>query len=536
MPESNKEQGEEPDQFINFKVPAVKLSKLFNTKEFELIIPDYQRDYAWPEDFVLTLLDDIKKSLIEGKRYRIGALTLLSEKEEAPEAGAEGNVSSTSEKNKPPTKLEIIDGQQRLVTLAILALNVFDREEKNTIPFSNQRFYAASQRKIYENNKLIKAYLDDNSELKEILKNEFRAGKYLEFSVWKVHDISEAFRYFDSLNSRGKPLSGVDILKAYHHGIIEKEERLRSESQNNPVDYDALLRSWEKYHDDYEAGNRSQREDRIDKIQKLFDDYLFPILNWQKGERSESLNLHNAEKFYGISHPESDHKLSCFEREDQGKSIFLLGRPFVSGSNFFEFINYYLELMEIVENKTAEYLHAPSFSNSSDRRRIFGLRALPDDEQTKEFDMNREFDVDQKSWYTNLLFKEAVFCFADRFRPVDKAGRTPAHWEKEFFAKHADTIRGLALWSYFPRCYYKTLGWKSIDNYAIGQFDDKGFEAFNRPMFRQIKENFDPEVIRRKLWEIKKIDDKYVEESLKNGPDVGFTVMKYKSLRYMSKR
>lgn len=128
---------------------------------------------------------------------------MLSEKEEASEAGAEGNAFPESEKYKAPTKLEIIDGQQRLVTLAILALNVFDREEKDTIPFSKQRFYAASQRKIYENNKVIKAYLDDNSELKEILKNEFRMGDSLKFSVWEVHDISEAFQYFDSLNSRG---------------------------------------------------------------------------------------------------------------------------------------------------------------------------------------------------------------------------------------------------------------------------------------------------------------------------------------------
>lgn len=35
---------------------------------------------------------------------------MLSEKEEASEAGAEGNASPESEKNKAPTKLEIIDG------------------------------------------------------------------------------------------------------------------------------------------------------------------------------------------------------------------------------------------------------------------------------------------------------------------------------------------------------------------------------------------------------------------------------------------
>lgn len=236
------------------------------------------------------------------------------------------------------------------------------------------------------------------------------------------------------------------------------EERLRCESQNTPIDFDALLRNWEKDQDQYsedEASNWSHRGERVNKIQKLVDDYLCPILNWQKGERSESLNRRNAEKFYGISHPESDHKLSCFEREDLGKSIFLLWRPFVSGSNFFEFINYYLELMEIVENKTAEYLHAPSLSNSLDRRRIFGLRALPDDDkEIKKFDLNREFDVDQKSWYTNLLFKEAVFASQTDSDRLIRPAEVLLIGRKTFLR----SMLSLALWSYFPRCYYETLG------------------------------------------------------------------------------
>lgn len=49
----------------------------------------------------------------------------------------------------------------------------------------------------------------------------------------------------------------------------------------------------------------------------------------------------------------------------------------------------------------------------------------------------------------------------------------------------------------FSTVLLRNLRWKSIDRYAVGQFDGKGFEVFNRPMFRQIKESFDPEVIRK---------------------------------------
>ena len=34
--------------------------------------------------------------------------------------------------------------------------------------------------------------------------------------------MSEAFQYFNSLNSRGKDLIGIDVLKAYHYGAMER--------------------------------------------------------------------------------------------------------------------------------------------------------------------------------------------------------------------------------------------------------------------------------------------------------------------------
>ena len=62
-------------------------------------IPEYQRPYKWSPQSVLTLINDIytafKNNMLE---YRIGTVVL----------------------HNTPTQLNIVDGQQRLTTLAIL--------------------------------------------------------------------------------------------------------------------------------------------------------------------------------------------------------------------------------------------------------------------------------------------------------------------------------------------------------------------------------------------------------------------------------
>ncbi|MDE8714612.1 DUF262 domain-containing protein [Veillonella atypica] len=62
-------------------------------------IPEYQRPYKWSSQSVLTLINDIytafKNNMLE---YRIGTVVL----------------------HNTPTQLNIVDGQQRLTTLAIL--------------------------------------------------------------------------------------------------------------------------------------------------------------------------------------------------------------------------------------------------------------------------------------------------------------------------------------------------------------------------------------------------------------------------------
>ena len=84
-----------------FKLAVRRLSKIFDTSEFELKIPAYQRDYAWPEDFVWQFLEDICAAVQDERVYRLGCITLF----EAPK-----------EQNPEKKKFEIIDGQQRLAS------------------------------------------------------------------------------------------------------------------------------------------------------------------------------------------------------------------------------------------------------------------------------------------------------------------------------------------------------------------------------------------------------------------------------------
>lgn len=77
------------------------LRKIFSS-DYEFVIPDYQRPYAWGKEQALQLLDDLEGALARDtdEPYFLGSIVLVKEGS-APKA-------------------EVIDGQQRLTTLSIL--------------------------------------------------------------------------------------------------------------------------------------------------------------------------------------------------------------------------------------------------------------------------------------------------------------------------------------------------------------------------------------------------------------------------------
>lgn len=562
-----------------FKLEVGVLSELFDTSKFELKIPAYQRDYAWPEDFVWQLLEDICAAVQDERVYRLGSITLFE---------------PSKEESTEKEKLEIIDGQQRLVTLTLVAHNVLEEDEKK-LPFSDQTFYPASQKRIYENNKIVKRYLEGKDDLKKNLKAEFLESKVLQFSVFKVKgDLSEAFQYFNSLNSRGKELIAIDVLKAYHCGVIDKatkefKEEIKKNSletpernrncirldltkgslrsiqnkafeifgstlvskdilkniqsiekfdlKNNELGFDSdslidfisykekeLLSVWDK---NERVNNNGCIEEGIETIQRLFDDYLCPILDWQSGNRSQVLNKQNVDKFYGIpSKKLFKNSYGCYKRERFGDPIFLLGHPFVSGFNFFEYINHYLKLMELAECKARKFCK----NEKGEISNIFG-KANRDLISEEENSLDNEFDVWRKSFRTNLLFKQSIFCFIDRFEPINSSGELIDNWDSSSFSrsKFDDVLNDLALWSFFPRCYAQRLTRQFVEKYVNAELELGECNVFKRPLFIEISRSFDPEEIRRRLFILRKVDGSQIEK-LRNKDETPSAKEKFESL------
>lgn len=203
------------------KLPLKEISidELFSGSERTVYeIPIYQRNYAWENDEISALVQDVydayKKD--EYSPYYIGTLVSY---------------------HKGDRVFEIIDGQQRLTTIRILL-------DALGIPYTNQLTYRARKKSddtlksIPNFNVDEKDYGIENgyryakSAIGEILPNEDRAGfiSYFKSNVHIIHyqvpkDI-DLNHYFEIMNSRGEQLEKHEIVKAnLMEKLADDEER-----------------------------------------------------------------------------------------------------------------------------------------------------------------------------------------------------------------------------------------------------------------------------------------------------------------------
>ena len=193
----------------------------------ELAIPEYQRPYRWTEVQIQRLLQDFKDYQAD-ERNRSG-------KESCP--FYLGSIILHQKENK----LNIIDGQQRLTTMALIA---YLTEEFRDLTL---RYKAPeSQQQIKHN---LAWLVSKKSQLADI---DFSA---IHITLVVTNSEDEAYRFFETQNTGGVRLKGPDIIKAHHLNVIDKSIPAKTrhyaalwESLNdiNPI-IDLLLRGryWE---------------------------------------------------------------------------------------------------------------------------------------------------------------------------------------------------------------------------------------------------------------------------------------------------
>ena len=284
-----------------FKTSVLDLISMPN-----LSIPDYQRPYKWDKKNIEQLLSDISKAIEESHKYgeaykyRIGTILIH---------------------NSPEGKLNIVDGQQRIISLALVYIFL---QSSFRCGLTDIRFTdSTSKQNIHDNYLFIKQWFS--------LKNEDEKNQFLkalkdtiEVIVITVEEESEAFQLFDSQNSRGRALYPHDLLKAYH---------LR-EMTSSLSEMEHAVKKWE----DHEP-----RE-----IKELFNDYLFPIYNWSKKTKTESFRDRNIDIFKGTDIKES---YTYSMRAFKSSPFFQIGEPFIAGGDFFEFVGHYLQTLDDIKKE-----------------------------------------------------------------------------------------------------------------------------------------------------------------------------------------
>ena len=219
------------------KAEILKIDDIF---KLNLSIPNYQRPYKWTIKNVQQLIDDLLQNFREGKKiYRIGTIVL----------------------NKDKDRSEIVDGQQRLITLSLL----LHKLGKDVSLLKEKPNHSISKNNITTNYNFLKNYNFTN-EFKDYLLNR------CEMVCIELNDLDEAFQFFDSQNARGKPLESYDLLKAYHlRDMRDKDERIIHQ----------CVERWEK----------SAMSNDINNLDKIINYILFRLRRWHYKENAEIFKL-----------------------------------------------------------------------------------------------------------------------------------------------------------------------------------------------------------------------------------------------------
>lgn len=313
-------------------------------------IPDYQRPYKWGVKNITDLLQDIDHAINEARlysdlKYRIGTVILHRE----------GKV------------LNVVDGQQRLISLTLLSYYL-DKDFDNSIikkKFTDKITLKHLQQNYQCINEWFSLRTEDEKSAFAKAMNDI-----LEVVVIYVGKESEAFQLFDSQNTRGRSLDPHDLLKAYH---------LR-EMHNDTYEMENAVNNWEVKD--------------VAKIRELFSDYLFPIWNWSRGRKTWEFTDKDIDTFKGVSH---DSHYTFARRAFKAMPCYQITEPFVAGNDFFEMVDHYLKLIKNIE------------AELNNNKKLENIRSCF---------QNQHCSIGMK--HVRKLYKAALLLYYDRFHMLDE--------------------------------------------------------------------------------------------------------------------
>lgn len=403
----------------------IKVKELLTNDNLK--IPSYQRPYKWTTKNVNQLIDDV---LIhkEKSEYRLGTLVVH-------------NHDGVS---------DIVDGQQRTITLTLIAYAITQKQNKTKEEEKALKSFDPKLLNLSFANDISKSNIQNN--YKQI---ERRIADFDEKSIWfflekctlvevVLDDISEAFQFFDSQNSRGKDLEPHDLLKAFH------------------------LREMNNFSTEEERKKTVEKWESLDtaKLSKLFSQHLFRIRNWSSGHSARYFSKNEVDVFKGVSPDIVENypfaamlRIAHFYVEEYNRSYhrnidkremvfpFQIDETIINGKRFFEMIEHYQIMIDNVKSK-----------EMSEKYPILNI--------IKTYEGS--FRTGDK--YIRNLFYCGLIYYIDKFGDKD----LPKAIDKIF------------VWAYSLRLKLQAVGLDSVDNFALNQ----GHSQIQ--LFKRIKETIKP--------------------------------------------
>ena len=397
---------------------VLTISELFKLEN--LHIPEYQRPYKWTLKNVNQLIEDIK-TFENHDKYRIGTIVF----------------------HKDDTNLNIVDGQQRIITLTLILSAIKNSEKKikdttlkNKLDAINI-FNPSFKNEITKNN-----IIDNYKEIFKIVKNDSFNEHHIEFILNKCEvvtfiltDLSEAFQFFDSQNSRGKDLEPHDLLKAFHlREFLSKDFSEKAE----------IVEAWE----DNCENNKKNKNDIT--LNDLFSNYLYLIRQWSIGNKAFDFTKSDIDVFKGIhthndrAKPFAQTVIFAHHYSDNYNRFFpfQMNQPVINGRRFFEMVEHYIEQVKYI--KSERFL-----GNYEDSNCII----------TKLYSYDKIHRTGDK--YTRILFDCLLLFYFDKFGD----------------AQISQAIEKCFIIAYTIRLKHDVLRWETIENYV---FENEFFKTLSQ--------------------------------------------------------
>ncbi len=405
-----------------------------------VVIPAYQRPYKWTLKNVTELFQDLLTQQ-DKSAYRLGSVVFHQHTTDA------GNQ-----------QLDIVDGQQRTLTLVLAVwavietrLSKIERQDlKSALQQLEPDIKSFMARQTFAS-QVSQFNLQQNyQELKRLVsRNEFTES-HIDFLLHKcqvvvfiLHDVSEAFQFFDSQNARGRDLEPHDLLKAFHlREFAEHESELKAASVSH----------WESLDSD--------------DLAKLFATYLYRIRQWVKGNSARYFGKSQVELFKGvnldkvgyfpyvetlrITHHFVDDYNNQYQRKIDGhKQVFPfhLDQMIINGRRFFELAEHYQQqVSQIVageydaEGQQPVMIHGAVLNQQASEI----IRILNSNHRYP----NRTRTGDQ---YVRAMFDCALIFYIDKFGAQDLSL----------------AIEKIFIWAYRCRIRQQVVQLATMDNYVL---------------------------------------------------------------------